>query len=398
MVENSRQLVDGLLRGRGGSRVGLNDGPWPDTLVAWVGQGYPTRQVFKAQGEMRWQEDGRWVEAEAEGEYEEPVPFWEHFGCDMVSAGGWFEWMPLRGYNELLEGTEEWEIRRNGAGATTRTLRHKVGMVEHIDFRMTSREIWERDYRSHLLELDPERYDAEAVRTTRKRLAELRKAGVWSSYLHQFVWQNLSQSLGEVVFFESLLTDPEWIRDMNRVYTDFYKIHYEYLFEHAGLPDGIVFCDDLGYKNGLFASPKVLGELIFPYYREMVDFFHGYDLPVLFHTCGGVAKALPLIVEAGFDALNPVERKAMGNDPFLFAEQYGDRLAFTGGMDIRVYETNDKETIRREVAYYLEGMKARGARLVFASDAGISSGVRYESYCHAVETYREHMEYKETSS
>ena len=301
--------------------------------------------------------------------------------------------MPLHDHSELLQETEEWEVRRNGAGATVKTFKHKVGMVEHIDFHMATRQIWERDYRPHLLELNPERYDAQAVASTRKKLAQLRRAGVWASYLHQFVWQILSQSLGEVVFFQSLLTDPAWIHDMNRVYTDFYQTHYDYLFEQAGLPDGIVFCDDLGYSKGLFASPKVLEDLIFPYYGEMVDFFHCYDLPVLFHTCGGIADALPLIMQAGFDALNPVERKARGNDPFAFAEQYGDRIAFTGGMDIRVYETNDQDTIRREVAEYLEGMKARGARLVYAADAGISSAVRYDSYCCAVETYREHMSY-----
>ena len=107
----------------------------------------------------------------------------------------------------------------------------------------------------------------------------------------------------------------------------------------VGLPDGVWLYEDLGYKNGLFASPKVLGELIFPYYKEMVDFFHSYDLPVVLHTCGSTAQALPLIVEAGFDALNPMERKAKDNDPFVFAEKYGDQLAFVGGLDARVFET-----------------------------------------------------------
>ena len=91
MIENSRQLVDGLFRGRTGTRVGFNEGPWPDTLAAWVQQGYPTQQVFKSAGETRWREDGRWVPAESDAEYLEPVPFWEHFGCDMVGAGGWFD-------------------------------------------------------------------------------------------------------------------------------------------------------------------------------------------------------------------------------------------------------------------------------------------------------------------
>jgi uroporphyrinogen decarboxylase len=177
------------------------------------------------------------------------------------------------------------------------------------------------------------------------------------------------------------------------VYTDFFKQAFIYLFEKVGLPDGIWIYEDLGYKNGLFASPKVLSELIFPYYKELVDFFHGYNLPVVLHSCGSTAQALPLIVDAGFDALNPMERKAKDNDPFIFAEKYGDKLAFIGGLDTRVFETNDREIIRREITAYIEGMKARGARLVFASDHSISTNTRYDTYLYALDVYREHMMY-----
>jgi uroporphyrinogen decarboxylase len=124
-----------------------------------------------------------------------------------------------------------------------------------------------------------------------------------------------------------------------------------------------------------------------------VAFFHSYDLPVVLHTCGSTAAALPLIVEAGYDALNPMERKAKDNDPYRFAEQYGDRLAFVGGLDARVFETNDRGIIEREVSAYIEGMKARGARLVFASDHSISTNTRYDSYRYALDVYREHMAY-----
>jgi uroporphyrinogen decarboxylase len=161
----------------------------------------------------------------------------------------------------------------------------------------------------------------------------------------------------------------------------------------VGTPDGIWLYEDLGYKNGLFASPKVLGELVFPYFGQMVDFFHSYDLPVVLHTCGSTAEALPLIVEAGFDALNPMERKAEGNDPYAFADAYGDKLAFVGGLDARVLESNDKEIIRREVAAYVDGMKAHGARLVFATDHSISPNTHYQSYLYALGVYREHMAY-----
>jgi uroporphyrinogen decarboxylase len=383
--------VDNLLRGKKAEWVALTGAPWEDTVAAWVRQGYPTRTVYKESGGNRWcPEDGHWVEVGEAGEYEEPVPVWEHFGYDMVGLGPWFDIMPLCGCDELVEETDEWEVRRNGAGAALKFWKHKSGTPEHVDFRMTSREAWERDYRPHLLDLDPKRVDVPELSAN---LAAAARARVWTHYGHQFIWENMRQSMGDVTLYESLLLDPGWIHDYNRVYTDFYKRLFAYAIEQAGKPSGIWLYEDLGYKNGLFASPRVLGELIFPYFKELVDFFHGYDLPVVLHTCGSTCQALPLIVEAGFDALNPMERKAKDNDPFAFAEEYGDRLAFVGGLDARVLETNDRETIRREVADYVEGMKARGARLVFATDHSISTNTRYESYCYALEVYREHMAY-----
>jgi len=365
--------------------------PWGDTIAAWVAQGHPTRMAYKEVGETRWcREDGRWVEVEEAGEYEEPVPAWEHFGYDMVGIGPWIDIMPLRDYEELVEETDAWSVKRNGAGAALKYWKHKSGTPEHIDFRMTSRAIWERDYRPHLLELDPKRVDVDEIRKDWQKATE---ADAWRHFGHMFVWEAMRQSMGDVTLYESLLLDPGWIHDYNRVYTDFYKMHFAYVFEQVGVPDGIWLYEDLGYKNGLFASPKVLGELIFPYHAELVSFFHSYDLPVVLHTCGSTAAALPLIVEAGYDALNPMERKAKDNDPFAFAEQYGDRLAFVGGLDARVLETNDRETIEREVSAYIEGMKVRGARLVFASDHSISTNTRYDSYRYALGVYREHMVY-----
>jgi uroporphyrinogen decarboxylase len=387
----SREVVDNLIRGPKAERVGLMGSPWADTIAAWVEQGYPTRMAHKDVGEKRWRrEDGRREEVAVAGEYEEPVPPWQHFGYDMVGIGPWFDAMPWRGYDELVEETDAWDIRRNGAGAALKYWKHKSGTPEHIDFLMVTREIWERDYRPHLLDLDPERID---VKEMRSGMAEATAAQVWTHYGHMFIWELMRQSMGDITMYESLLLDPGWIHDYNRVYTDFYKAFFAYMFEQAGLPDGIWLYEDLGYKNGLFASPRVLSELIFPYYAEIVDFFHGYDLPVVLHTCGSTAQALPLIVEAGFDALNPMERKAVDNDPFAFAETYGEQIAFVGGLDARVLETNDREIICRQVADYVEGMKARGARLVFATDHSISTNTRYASYRYALDVYREHMMY-----
>ena len=366
-VQTSREVVDRLLRNRPPfERIGLHDSPWGYTLKKWVAEEqYPTN------------EDGS------------PLHPADHFGFDMVSVGGWFDMMPLRGHSEMIEETDEWKITRNGAGAAFKNWKHKDGTPEHIDFRMTSRAIWGKDYKPYLLEIDRERLKIEAA----KKSLERRKAeDKWTFYGHLFIWEQMRSSLGDVCMYESLVLDPDWIHDYNRTYTDFYKAHYKILIEEAGKPDGIWIYEDLGYSNGLFCSPATLEELIFPYYKEIVDFFHGYNLPVVLHACGGITEALPLIADAGFDALNPMEAKA-GCDVLKFAEKYGDQLAFIGGLDARVYESGDRALIRKEVTRIVEGMKQRGGRYVFGSDHSISTNVTFADFQYAVDVYREHMSY-----
>ncbi len=392
MTQTPQDVVDCLLRGQPADRVALHGSPWPETLVKWVAQGYPTRMVRKEPGQNRWRpDDGRSETVIEPGEFIEPVAPWEHFGYDMVGIGPWFDPLPILDYDELLEETDEWDVRRNGAGAALKYWKHKSGTPEHIDFRMVTREIWERDYRPHVLTWDPARLDTAEMQRGRAAVEGCER---WTHYGHLFIWELARKSMGDITLYESLLLDPGWIHDYNRVYTDLYKRAFTTMIEEVGRPDGIWIYEDMGYKNGLFASPKVLRELIFPYYAELVSFFHDtYDLPVVLHTCGSTVDALPMILEAGFDALNPMERKAKGNDPFAFAEAYGERLAFVGGLDARVLETNDTDTIVREVTAYIEGMKSCGARLVFATDHSISPRTDYDSYRCALDAYRACMAY-----
>ena len=139
-MESGRTVVDNLLRRKKAERVAVMDGPWSDSIVQWVAQGYPTRTVYKEVGKKCWRPaDGRTVDVEVAGEYIEPVPPWEHFGYDMTGIGGWFDLHPKRGYSELLEETDEWEVKRNGSGAALKYWKHHMGTPEHMDFLMTSR-------------------------------------------------------------------------------------------------------------------------------------------------------------------------------------------------------------------------------------------------------------------
>lgn len=369
-MTSRRECTDFLVRGGRPQRVGLFDQPWPETITKWIDEGH-----LKAPN--------------AEGATDRDTDVVEHFGFDMAYSGGFFDYMPIRGVFEILEQSDEWMKVRNGAGGVIRIWKAKSGTPEHIAFHMTTPDIWQREYRPHLLSVDRERLQVEA---TRLELEKRRRQDVWAFYGHLGIWETMRQTMGDFCMMESLILEPDWIRDFNRVYTDFYLAHFRVLIEEAGKPDGIWLFDDLAYRNGLFCSPDTLSELFLPFYRETVDFFHAMDLPVVLHSCGNVTEAMPLIVEAGFDALNPMEAKA-GCDLFHFAEQYGEHLAFIGGLDARVLESGDRDRIRNETIRLVDGMKQRGARYIFGSDHSLSSLVQYEDFRYAIEVYREHMAY-----
>jgi hypothetical protein len=99
---------------------------------------------------------------------------------------------------------------------------------------------------------------------------------------------------------------------------------------------------------------------------------------------------LPLVVQAGFDGLHPMEVKA-GNKIFKFVEKYGDRLMFVGGLDERILESHDHAVIRKGVTDFMRGMKSRGARFVYGSDHSLSTNIDYQDYLFSLQVYRENM-------
>jgi uroporphyrinogen decarboxylase len=367
-MQTSRDVIDAMLRGDIPERVGFTDSPWGQTLDKWLTQGYPA------------DENGK------------PVSPVDYFGFDLAGCGGWFPRKAKLIDDEVIEETDEWKLVKDGNGSYLKWWKTKAGTPEHVDFSMTSREVWEKEYREHLVGSVRDRVTEKLIDDTRISLEKRKADGKWTHYGHQFIWENMRGALGDLKLYESLLLDPDWIHDYCRVHTDLYKEGFAILLEEAGKPDGIWIYEDLGYKNSLFCSPEVYRELVFPYFKELVGFFHDYDLPVILHTCGLTEPIIDQIVDAGFDGLNPMEVKA-GNDSLRIADEYADKLTFVGGLNAVTLESHDRDLIREAVVRLVEGMKKRKARYVFGSDHSLSTNIDLEDFTFAVEVYREHMRY-----
>lgn len=365
---NAKERAGRLISKQPVANMGYCDQIWPEAEERWIQEGH-----LKKVGPDNQEHD---------------VSFSEYFQSDLRGIVN-IDNIPFMGVEEILDQTEEWKIVKNGAGAVFKYWKYKSGTPEHIDFHMNSFEVWKNVYKPQLQGIQPERCDLEG---TKKLLGFCNQEGYFSVYSSLGIWELLRSSLGDVCMFESLLDDPEWIQDFNKTYTDFYIRHLRYIFEYCGIPDGFYLYDDLAYNKGLFCSPELLRELFVPYYQKLTNFLHSHNIPVLFHSCGNAEAALPIIVESGFDALNPMEVKA-GCDVVRFAENYGEKLAFVGGFDVRILENGDRAEIKKEVLRITDAMRHLKASYFFGTDHSVTPNVSFDDYQYAVNCFKEYSYY-----
>jgi len=96
--------------------------------------------------------------------------------------------------------------------------------------------------------------------------------------------------------------------------------------------DIIVFGDDLGMQKGPQISPKMYREFFKP--RHQILWTRAKQLAnvkVMLHCCGGVRTLLRDLIEAGLDAINPVQISCNGMDPQELKNEFGQDLTFWGG-------------------------------------------------------------------
>ena len=96
--------------------------------------------------------------------------------------------------------------------------------------------------------------------------------------------------------------------------------------------DVILLGDDLGGKNGPLLSTDMYRLYYKPYHKNLAHRAKELaDVKVMIHTCGGMEPLIEDLIEAGIDAINPVQISCRGMDPKELKAKYGDRMCFWGG-------------------------------------------------------------------
>ena len=96
--------------------------------------------------------------------------------------------------------------------------------------------------------------------------------------------------------------------------------------------DIICFGDDLGMQNGPQMSRAMYQKFFKP--RHAMMWCRARELAnvkVMLHCCGGIRPLLPDLIEAGLDAINPVQISCAGMDTRKLKKDFGDYITFWGG-------------------------------------------------------------------
>lgn len=351
---NSRERVNAILNHEPVDRIALCESYWPETIELWQEQGH--------------------LAADETAE--------DHFDLDIRTAWVFNLKADINFGEQIVEQTDETKLVKDGNGALLRFWKDKSGTPEHVDFMVKDRALWEECIKPLLLNESKleERIDFELYRKIKQTCQEKDLFFCWAGVN---VFELMHPVCGHENMLMGMALDPEWIKDMCKVYSDLIIKLSGILFAKEGKPDCMWFFEDLGFKQKPFMSPAMYKEIIQPAHIKTFDYAHSNGLKIIVHSCGFIEPLIPDLIEAGMDCLQAMETKA-GMDLHKIKAMHGDRIALMGGLDIRVLEQNDTDKLDA----FLEKMlpdAIKGGGYFIHTDHSIPPSVEYGTYKHFVE-------------
>jgi len=351
---NSRERVRLALSHREADRIPIHDSPWAATVDRWRGEGLPSG-----------------------------VSAADYFGYELCGFGAdTSPQFPV----EVLHEDREYIIERNAFGGVRRNHRDRSTTPQIMDYPCKSREDWEK--LKPRLQASDRRVDwvsgLQAFQLERSR-------GRFITYNAAVGYDKIQSYVASVRLLKAVIMEPDWVKDM---YTTDAKLAMEMCermidggFEFDG---AYLFCD-LGYRNGLFFSPRHYREQLHPVFKELCDYFKSRDMPVILHCCGQVKDLIPYFIEEGITCLQPLEVKA-GMDLIELKNRYGDKMCFMGGIDVRLMAQEDPAPLEREIREKIQVAK-KGGGYIYHSDHSVPKNVSFKQYERVIQMVKKYGQY-----
>lgn len=277
----------------------------------------------------------------------------------------------------VIERTDVHVIRVDSYG---RTLRQKTGVYfsEVLEVPIPG------GADTDTIEFDPPDLPARFERTPEDMAADKARYCVFGKTGGPFL--RTSWLRGETQFLMDIAADPPLARALADKTVDHLIGVARAEIERWGLQDtGVWIFDDIAMNGGPVFSPASFEKVFLPVYRRMVREYKAAGARyVVFHSDGNILPVLDMLVDAGIDGINPIERRA-GMDPAKLRARY-PRLVLTGGIcNTDVLLNGPPERIERHTRELIE--LGRDGGVVVGVD--VSPEVPVEHFAAYDRTYTE---------
>jgi len=228
------------------------------------------------------------------------------------------------------------------------------------------------------------------------RLASLRAAvkrfkgkkavifGMHSSFIYPAFIRGIDNWLMDYIL------NPKFVKCFTQMIVDYFVELEKHAIEYGA--DAVVDCEDYCSKTGPFMSIEHFKEFVLPGLQQVINVAKERNIPFIKHSDGYIWPLLDILVNAGIDALHPIE-PAAGMDIGEVKRVYGDRIAVIGNIDCAQLLTFGRpEDVRNATKECIRKASPGGGHILASSNI-IHVGVPPENFLAMIEACKEFGRY-----
>jgi uroporphyrinogen decarboxylase len=191
-------------------------------------------------------------------------------------------------------------------------------------------------------------------------------------------------------FLIKMMEDPEMVKTLIKMSVD---VNLEMAKQAVQRGIKMVYTgDDFAYNSGPIMSPNQFREIFYPELKRVVSGYKELGLLVIKHTDGDIMPLIDMIVDSGFDCLDPIDPIA-GMDLAKIKADYGDKICLKGNVDCSTtLSFKNVDEVIEETKKCIEIGKPGGG-FILSSSNSIHSAVKPENYKAMLDTLKEYGKY-----
>jgi len=154
---------------------------------------------------------------------------------------------------------------------------------------------------------------------------------------------------------------------------------------------GFWLSDDIAYTESLILSPEIIRNFLLPWYEKFATVVRRSGKVFLFHSDGNLFPLIDDFISIGFDAIHPIEPKAM--DIVDLKIKVKNKLALLGSIDLdfplsRGTPSDVQQYVKKRISEI-----APGGGFAIGSSNSITHYVPMENYKMMLETVKKYGKY-----